>query len=102
MVENPYRRMCFKYGVLTLCYLLDEYTREENYEECRIIYDAIVSIKKTFNIELPTTYSEAESRLWLLSTLNEANDTLAINMIIRNIPSNAEKLKKDIKDLKNI
>lgn len=55
---NRYKECLFRYGFITLCYLIDKYENEENYEECQVIYDAIEYVSKhsgrKMSTKLPT------------------------------------------------
>ena len=61
--ENRYTKALFKYGIVPLTLLLDEYEQEGNFEECSIIFDAISFVNKhTFTVggeKLPTKYSSS-------------------------------------------
>lgn len=39
-----YMKACYKYGFLTLCYLIDRYARQEKYEECSFVLQALREI----------------------------------------------------------
>lgn len=47
-----YRESCYKYGFLTLCYLIDRYARQEKYQECSLVLQALREIDSS----LPTKW----------------------------------------------
>ncbi|WP_187260769.1 hypothetical protein [Pontibacter beigongshangensis] len=53
-----YQAGMFKYGFLTLAALIKELEDQEEYEECRIIYEVMREQGRRFNMQLPTTYDE--------------------------------------------
>lgn len=46
-----------KYGIISVCKLLQEYERSEKYEECQLILLAIRGHNASTKQNLPTTYS---------------------------------------------
>jgi hypothetical protein len=93
---NFYVSMCYKYGVITLCYLIEEYSNEENYEECNIIYKAIKKIDNNFNLNLPTTFDD-NSFKWLKKELLSINPNFNFDTYIDSTPHYANQIKKEIK-----
>lgn len=93
---NFYVSMCYKYGVITLCYLIEEYSSQENYEECNMIYKAIKKIDNNFNVNLPTTYDD-KSFIWLKKELLIINPNFNVDIYIRNTPYYADEIKKQSK-----
>lgn len=64
--ENRYVEALFRYGVVSLLLLLDEYEEEEDYQECEIIKKAIEYVNDNMENQekLPTIYdSKALSQL---------------------------------------
>lgn len=59
MKKNKYIEFSMLYGIATLCFLVKHHERNENYEECAIIIDAIDNIATTLNEKLPTTIEKA-------------------------------------------
>jgi len=66
--KNNYTRALFQYGVVPLTLLLEEYEKDNNFEECQIIYEVILNVNKHFFQEteevLPTKYSKAAVKNW--------------------------------------
>lgn len=90
-----YRSMCFKYGVITLCYLIEQYSEEENYEECQIILDAILQLSDKFNMKLPTKFDKNAFK-WLKYELASINPNSDVDFYIETTPYYANKIKKEI------
>ncbi len=82
------------YGFLTLLYLIDQYIKEENFEECQIILDVMNSHNKEFNHNLPTKLNKDS-----INYFKEAVKDFGVDgdKILKTIPFYAE----DIKDLIN-
>lgn len=55
--KRLYKKAILEHGFLTMVRLLDILTDEEEYEECRYLYDAIQEINKEYNMSIPTVYS---------------------------------------------
>ena len=96
--ENRYVGALFRYGVVPLTLLLDEYEQEGNYEECSIIFKAISFVNKhTFAEEdelLPTKY-DSESLAKLKSQFNLFG--FKGDSAIANMPYYIEQIKEMIK-----
>lgn len=91
--EKTYREYCFKYGVLTLCYLMKEYESIQEYEECQIILNAINKLSEKFDMYLPTIFDDKAKR-WLdiqLITMTETNGVT----LVGNIPYYAEQIMNE-------
>jgi len=92
---EQYVRACFSYGVITLCYMIEEYAKEENFEECQIILDAINIISKMIGEEVPTHFDDKAKR-WLRLQLIPFTETDG-SVIINNLPLYAEHIKNKLK-----
>lgn len=95
--EILYRRSAFKYGVITLCYLIDIYSKEENYEECQIILDVINSLSEKYEMWIPKKFDD-QAKLWLKVKLKKITGTNG-ETIIHNLPFYAGMIKSEINDI---
>lgn len=55
---EKYRIQIFKYGILSLLFVLEHFEREENYEECQYIIDAIRLQEERLDIKLFTVINK--------------------------------------------
>lgn len=55
---EKYRIQIFKYGILSLLFVLEHFEKEENYEECQNIIDAIRLQEERLDIKLFTVINE--------------------------------------------
>lgn len=53
-----YKKSCFEYGFLALCYLIDKFAETEDYEECGLIKSVIEEINKELKSDMPSSYDE--------------------------------------------
>ena len=58
MDTKYYKSLMFKYGILTVIFILEYLEKEEYYEECATIMSAIKENSKYLNFKFPTKYSE--------------------------------------------
>lgn len=56
--KEIYQRGIWNYGYLTLLFLLSKHKEQENYEECKIIYDVIKEHSDKHNLNLQTEFNE--------------------------------------------
>lgn len=56
---NEYKRHIFSYGIISVLYVLEHYEKNENYEECSKIIEAIDFVKDDLGIVLPTTITQS-------------------------------------------
>lgn len=96
--ENRYVQALFAYGIIPLTLLLEEYEREQNFEECEIIYNAICYVNKYTEVidneELPTKYSPN-----LIQTVKSNFNKFGFKgeIAINNTPYYIEEIKKMVK-----
>jgi hypothetical protein len=100
-----YERACFTYGVMTLCYLIDQYEQEDNFEECDLILKAINNIQ-ALGVKLPTKYTEASVN-WLNRNMQKTcKDFFGLEIPLEKIKANeripiyAELVKQEILKIK--
>lgn len=55
--STTYRKYMFKYGILTIIYVLEKMVDREEYEECQKIMEAIAEQEKRLSVELPRNAS---------------------------------------------
>lgn len=93
--EQRYVQALFRYGIVPLTLLLDEYEQDGNYEECQIIVDVINFVNKYTGEEdaekLPTKY-DSEHLAKLRSALNLFG--FKGDIAIANTPYYIEEIKK--------
>ena len=90
--ENRYVQAIFRFGIVPLTLLLDEYEQESNFEECQIILNAINFVNQyTDGEKLPTKYDSKA-----LSKLKEQFSLFGFkgNTAIKNIPYYIEEIKQ--------
>lgn len=92
--ESIYRQCCYKYGFITLCYLIEEYTQEENYEECQIVYDVLHKLNAETESYLPTKFDE-DAVSYFKRAIKEAN--LSGDLIFNNLHHYTNEIKNMIK-----
>lgn len=96
--ENRYVQAIFRYGIIPVTLLLQEYEEKEAFEECEIIYKAIYYMNKHLPLAegetpLPTKYNKEALR----DTLNEFQKYGYKGDIFKqNIPHYIEEIKKMI------
>ena len=56
MMNNKYKKALYLYGFYTLCHLIDQFEQEEQFEECKLILEALNEHNSQFNFNLPTKY----------------------------------------------
>lgn len=61
---NRYLGALYRYGFITLCYLIQEYEKEENYEECAIILSALNKHNDILKDSLPTRMNDDCIKYW--------------------------------------
>ena len=91
---NLYLESIFKYGYITLCYLLSQYEKDEEYRECELILHALQHHQLCYSHKHPTKYND-EAKAELRKELQEfgfSGDT-----IIQNIPIYAAEIKKHVR-----
>jgi len=92
--KDVYKSGIFKWGFITLLYLLEEYKQAQNFEECGIILSALREHYKEHNLEyLPTEYNdfakdESQAAFWEKGFSGE--------IAKKNIPYYAMDLKEEI------
>jgi hypothetical protein len=96
--EVKYKQLCYKYGVITLCFLIDEYAKQEEYEECQIILNAINQLSEKWGEIYPTTYDDYSKR-WFERNIRKITGTDGY-FIIDNMPYYIEQVKKDMSNVK--
>ena len=89
--KEGYRKALYSYGFITLCYLIDQYECEENFEECQIILDAIKEHNLKMSDSLPTKYDETAKEYFskVIKTFN-----LSGSYILNNIEGYIYDIKK--------
>lgn len=97
--EQRYISALFKYGVVPLLLLLDEYEQDNNFEECERIFNAISYCNKHLKStedyeELPTKYDSNT-----LSNLKKQFNLFGLtgDTSIANMPYYVEEIKKIVK-----
>ena len=55
---QPYRKIMYRYGLLTLLFLLDYYEEDEDYHQCHEIYTCIRREEAYLGTELGTRYTD--------------------------------------------
>ena len=55
---NMYLESIFKYGFITLCYLISQYEEEEEYRECELVLHAMSHHKSCYSHDMPTKYNK--------------------------------------------
>ena len=58
MDTKYYKTLMFKYGILTVIFIIEYLEQEEYYEECAIIMKAMQENSKYLSFKFPTKYSE--------------------------------------------
>ncbi len=86
-----YLQALYRYGFYTLCYMIQEYEKEENYEECQIIMDAIREHNKELNDNLPSKFDENCTKIFK-DAIRKAGFTGDI--ALGNVEVYAEEVKK--------
>lgn len=68
MIDNKYivktalcHKLIYRYGIITILYLLLYFEKEELYEDCQIIYEAIKFHNLHLNIDLPTNIKDIQN-----------------------------------------
>lgn len=91
--RQRYLQGLFGYGFITLCYLIEKYEAEGNYEECQIILDAIQEVNSIRKLDLPTKYDD-KAWQYFLDAMGEFG--LSGKITASNIPYYAELIERDI------
>lgn len=91
--RQRYLGALFTYGFITLCYLIDKYEKEGNYEECQIIVNSIKEVNAIRELDLPTKYDE-HSWQYFLKAMNGMGFKGFITA--HNIPYYAEEIEQEI------
>lgn len=89
--KAKYLQALYQYGFYTLCYMIQEYEKEENYEECQIIMDAIRKHNEELNDNLPSKFDGNCSKIFK-KAFKDAGFTGDI--ALGNVEVYAEKVKK--------
>ncbi len=55
---KAYKNACLAYGFITLLFLIDEYEKNEYFEECAIIKQALQEMNSEFNLNIPFIYNK--------------------------------------------
>lgn len=96
--ENRYVQALFRYGIIPLTLLLEEYEQHENFEECEIIVSAIKYVNKYtephVDDKLPTRYSSGLVQQ-IKSEFNKYG--MKGNIAMQNTPYYIEEIKKMVK-----
>ena len=88
--KQIYQKEILKYGFLPLLKLLEQNKQQENYEECKIIYDVVNEHSKKYNLNLPTEFDEHAIEEMVVSFWRMGySGQVALN----NLPSYCEKIK---------
>lgn len=56
--KSRYINCLYDYGFFVLCYLIDKFEKEENYEECELIVSAIKHHNEVYNDNIPTSFDK--------------------------------------------
>lgn len=67
--KESYAKYIPVYGILTLLYALDVKERQQDFEECSKIRDAIAMFNKKYEMDLPT-YLNGEAIEYVITSLN--------------------------------
>lgn len=89
--RTTYEDALYKYGVMTLCYLIKEFERKENYEECQLVVDVIREHNLMMFDDLPTRYEDCEPYL------NGRSKTVEYKRLLRQVPDSAREVMKKLK-----
>jgi hypothetical protein len=54
--KNRYLEALYSYGFYTLCYMITQYEKEENYEECKLILSALNDHNLYMKDNVPTKF----------------------------------------------
>lgn len=71
---KDYESLIFKLGILSILFVLEYYQENENYEECKLIIDAINKIEVEKGIRLPRRIDE-ETKLIVIHSYKKFNLT---------------------------
>lgn len=83
------------YGFYTLLNVMDEEINKENYEECQIILDAIMTRNKELNINLPTKFDK-QAEKYFRDRFKERG--LTGDVTLANMPHYAEAVRKIVNE----
>jgi hypothetical protein len=90
-----YTSACFKYGFLTLLYLLKEFESEERYQDCDAILKALKQLNSRHNLDIPTTGNK-EAIAYFKQACNELNVHTGT---LENVPYYAQIVKEEMTNL---
>ncbi len=93
--KKKYVTSAFFYGFIVLCYLITEYEKAEDYEECGIIIEAINDYNEAHNMDIPTYFND-EAKEYFIKLFNHNN--MSGETAIKNLPAYAEEVKKLVKE----
>jgi len=93
--RNRYLEALYRYGFMTLVYLIDEYEKDQNYEECEIIFSAIMQHNKYLNHNHPTKYND-EAKEYFKKAFAEFG--LTGDVAVKNLLYYAEETKKMVNE----
>lgn len=95
--EKIYSQAIWRYGFITLLYIINEHEKNENFEECAIIFNIINNHTERFEMVGCPKYYNDEAVDWLRAEfwkLGHSGD-----VAIHNIPSYAQDIKDEINSL---
>lgn len=93
-----YKESLFSHGIISLCYILSEYEKEEDYEECKILLEVIEGIKKKYDINIPSLYNEVSLK-WSKSEMSKLIGKDVSDSFENMIPVYAGEIRDKIKKL---
>lgn len=88
--KKTYEDGLLSYGIMTLCYLMREFEKQENYEECQIIYEVISESNRDLNLNLPTKYEDC------VPYLEKEVDKRHFTHLVKNVPEYARELRRKL------
>lgn len=85
--KEIYRKALFRYGIIPITLILQEYEEKEDFEECKMILDVI----NETNLGLPTKYNE-ETLMEVKKEFQKFG--LKGDIFIHNVPFYVQEIKK--------
>jgi transcription elongation factor GreA-like protein len=95
MKKTRYHEALYKYGILTLCYLIREYEETQNFEECAVILEAIREHNEVMKDDIPTKYEECLQ--YLRTNIRTEYGAMLTEEKIQQIPGYALLVKRMMK-----
>jgi hypothetical protein len=87
-----YEDALYKYGVMTLCYLIKEFEKKERYEDCQMMVEVIRDHNLAMFDSLPTRYEDCEP--YMNKALGESD---IYGKLLREAPEFAREVMRALK-----